>query len=63
MIFDKTENQFEIALVGRDEEVTYSASDLTAWTPEDGEPVVETEIEFGLDGAIVDIKIEPVWTD
>ena len=62
MIFGKDDdNQYEIALVRRDEEVTYSAPDLIAWTPEPGEPVVETEIEYGVNGAIVHIKLEPVW--
>jgi hypothetical protein len=62
-IFGKDDdNQYEIALVRRDEEVTYSAADLIAWTPEDGEHVVETEIEFGVDGKIVNTKLEPVWS-
>ena len=62
-IFGKNDdNQYEIALAHRDEEVTYSASDLIAWKPEAGEPVVETEIYFRLDGTIVKTVVEPVWS-
>jgi hypothetical protein len=61
IFYKDDDDKFEIALVGRDAEVIYSAPDLIAWTPAPGEPVVETEIVFGVDGSIVDTTIEPVW--
>lgn len=54
MIFGKTESQYEIALVERDEEVTFSAPDLIAWTPEDCERVTDIDNEDSPVGIVVE---------
>lgn len=53
-IFGKNGNDYQIALVERDQEVTYPASKLTIWEPMDGEAVT-TDEDWPHD-------IVPVWS-
>jgi hypothetical protein len=53
-VFGKTESQFEIALVERDEERSASASELTLWKPKPGERVAEANNEYGVTGTVVE---------
>jgi hypothetical protein len=63
--YEGDHKEYQIAICGHDEERTASASELTPWSPQNGERVTEAGNEHGPIGIVVEAGDEAalvVWT-